>query len=65
MLSRFSYVRLFASHPFPQWTIAHQAPLSMGFFWQEYWSGLSCLPHVMSGHLPDPGIQPLSLILLH
>ena len=36
------------------WTIACQAPLSMGFFKQEYWSGLPCLP---SGGLPDPGIE--------
>ena len=26
------------------WTVAHQAPLSMGFSWQEYWSGLPFLP---------------------
>ena len=36
MLSRFSHVQLFVT----LWTIAHQAPLSMGFSWQEYWSGL-------------------------
>ena len=35
-----------------------QAPLSMGFFRQEYWSGLPCPP---PGHLPDPGIEPISL----
>ena len=35
-----------------------QAPLSMGFFRQEYWSGLACLP---PGHLPDSGIKPTSL----
>ena len=35
----------------------HQAPLSMGFSRQEYWSGLSCPP----GDLPDPGIEPVSL----
>ena len=28
----------------PQWTVARQAPLSMGFSRQEYWSGLSCTP---------------------
>ena len=33
------------------WTIAHQAPLSMGFSRQEYWSGLPCPP---PGDLPDP-----------
>ena len=36
VLSRFSHVQLFVT----LWTIAHQAPLSMGFSWQEYWSGL-------------------------
>ena len=36
MLSRFSCVQLFAT----SWTVAHQAPLSMGVFRQEYWSGL-------------------------
>ena len=39
------------------WTIAHQAPLSMGFFRQEYWSGLPCPP---PGDLPDLGIEPES-----
>ena len=33
---------------------AHQAPLSMGFSRQEYWSGLLCPP---PGDLPDPGIE--------
>ena len=41
------------------WTVAHQAPLSMGFSRQEYWSGLSCLP---PGEYPDPRIEPTSLI---
>ena len=36
------------------WTVAHQAPLSMGFSRQEYWSGLPCLS---PGALPDPGIE--------
>ena len=40
------------------WTVAHQAPLSMGFSRQEYWSGLPCPP---SGDLPDSGIKPASL----
>ena len=40
-------------------TVAHQAPLSMGFSRQEYWSGLSCSP---PGDLPDPGIEPASLM---
>ena len=37
------------------WTVAHQAPLSMGFSRQEYWSGL---PFTSPGDLPDPGIEP-------
>ena len=51
MLSR---VRLFTT----PWTAAHQAPLSMGFSRQEYWSGL---PFPSPGDLPDPGIKPTSL----
>ena len=39
------------------WTAAHQAPLSMGFSRQEYWSGL---PFPSPGDLPDPGIEPRS-----
>ena len=39
------------------WTVACQAPLSLGFSRQEYWSGL---PFPSSGHLPDPGIKPTS-----
>ena len=40
------------------WTIAHSAPLSMGFSRQEYyWSGLPCPP---LGYLPNPGIKPRS-----
>ena len=42
------------------WTIACQAPLSMGFFRQEYWSGL-LFPS--PGDLPDPGIEPGSPVL--
>ena len=37
------------------WTVACQAPLSMGFIKQEYWSGL---PFPSPGHLPDPGMEP-------
>ena len=37
------------------WAAAHQAPLSMGFSRQEYWSGLPCPP---PGGLPNPGIEP-------
>ena len=40
------------------WTVAHQAPLSMGFARQEYFSRLPCPP---SGDLADPGIKPMSL----
>ena len=55
VLSRFSHVRLFVT----PWTVAHQAPLSMGFSRQEYWSGLPCPP---PGDLPDSGIEPESLM---
>ena len=55
VLSHFSYVRLFAT----PWTIAYQAPLSMGFSRQEYQSGWPCPP---PGVLPDPGIEPVSLM---
>ena len=37
------------------WTVAYQAPPSMGFSRQEYWSGL---PFPSPGDLPDPGIKP-------
>ena len=53
MLSCFSHVQLFAT----LWTVAFQAPLSMGFSRQEYCSGLLCPP---PGNLPDPGIEPTS-----
>ena len=39
--------------------VACQAPLAVGFFTQEYWSGLS---FSLPGHLRDPGIEPLSLV---
>ena len=39
------------------WTVARQAPLSMGFSRQEYWSEL---PFPSQGDLPDPGIKPAS-----
>ena len=39
------------------WTVARQAPLSMGFFRQGYWSGL---PFPFPGDLPDPGTEPRS-----
>ena len=37
------------------WTVARQAPLSMGFSRQEYWSGL---PFPSPGELPHPGLEP-------
>ena len=40
------------------WTVARQAPLSMGLSRQEYWSGLPCPP---PRDLPNPGIEPVSL----
>ena len=40
------------------WTVAHQAPPSMGFSRQEYWSWLPCPP---LGDLPDPGIKSMPL----
>ena len=49
----FSRVQLFAT----PWTVARQAPLSMGFPRREYWSGL---PFPSPGDLLDPGIQPAS-----
>ena len=48
-----SCVQLFAT----PWTVARQAPLSMGFSRQEYWSGL---PFPSPGDLPNPGIEPRS-----
>ena len=51
-----SRVRLFAT----PWTVAYQAPLSMEFSRQEYWSGL---PFPSSGDRPDPGIEPRSPVL--
>ena len=57
MLSRFSRVQLCVTLQ----NAAPQAPLSMGFSRQEYWSGLPCPP---PGDLPDPGIKPRSPTLL-
>ena len=51
-----SHVRLFST----PWTVAHQAPLSMGFPKQEYWSRL---PFPPPGNLPDPGIETASAAL--
>ena len=52
MLSCFSRVCLFVT----LWRIAHQAPESMGFSRQEYWSVLPC---PSPGDIPNPGIEPL------
>ena len=57
VLGRFSDVRLFVT----LWPVAHQAPLSMGFSRQEYWSGLPCPP---PGDLPNSGIKPSSPVSL-
>ena len=54
-LRLFSRVQLFAT----PWTVARQAPLSMGFSRQEYQSELPCPP---PGDLPNPGIEPMSLL---
>ena len=58
VLSRFSRVRLFVT----PWTAGLQAPLSMGFPRQEYWSGLPCPP---PGIFPTQGSNPGLLQLLH
>ena len=50
-----SRVWLFAT----PWTVVHQAPPSMGLSRQEYWSGLPCPP---PGDIPDPGIEPASIM---
>ena len=55
VLSRFCCVWLCAT----LCTIANQAPLSMGFFRQEYWSGLPC---PSPGDLPNPRMEPISLM---
>ena len=55
MLSCFSRVQLFVTLQ----TLAHQAPLSIGFSRQEYWTGLPWPP---PGNLPDTGIEPTSLV---
>ena len=55
VLSSFSYVQLCVT----LWTVAHQPPLFMGFCRNEHWSRLSCPP---PGDLPNPGIEPRSLM---
>ena len=54
-LSHFSTVRLCAT----PWTVARQAPLSMGFSRQGYWNGL---PFPLQGNLTNPGTKPTSLM---
>ena len=58
MLSGFSCDWLFVA----PWTVAHQAPLSVGFSRQEYWSGLHAL---LRGILPTQGSNPRLLHLPH
>ena len=58
MLRHFSHVSLFMI----LWTVACQAPVSMGFSREEYWSGYPCPP---AGDLPNPGIEPMSPVVLH
>ena len=58
LLSRFSYVQLFVT----PWTVACQAPLSMAFSRQEYWSGLPCPP---PGDLPNLKMNAGLLCFLH
>ena len=55
MLSCFSRVQFFVT----PWTVARQAPLSMGISRQEYLSGLLCPP---LGDIPDPGVELTSLM---
>ena len=55
LLSCFGRVQLFGT----PWTVACQAPLTMRCSSQEYWSGWPCPP---PGDLPDPGIEPTSLL---
>ena len=53
VLSCFSHIQLFGN----PWTVAQQAPLSMGFSRQEYWNGL---PFPSPEELSNPGIKPAS-----
>ena len=55
MLRHFSHARLFVT----PWTVACHVSLSVGFSRQEYWSMLPCPP---AGDLPDPGVEPVSLV---
>ena len=58
MLNCFSHVQLFAT----LWTVAHQAPLSVGFSRREYWSGLPC---PSPGDRLNSGIESASLKSQH
>ena len=58
VLSLFSHVQLFATPKAKSLAFSCQAPLSMEFSRQEYWSGLPCPP---PEDLPNPGIEPVSL----
>ena len=55
VLSCLSHARLYVT----LWTVARQAPMSMEFPRQEYWSGLLC---PLASGLPDPEIKPASLV---
>ena len=57
MLSCFSHVLLFAT----LWTVTCQVPVSMRYSREEYWSGLPCPP---PRDLPNPGMEPMSLVCL-
>ena len=57
MFSLLSSTCLVVSDSETPWTVACQAPWSMGFLSKEYWSGLLFPP---TGDLPDPGIEPTS-----
>ena len=56
MINHFSHVRLFGT----QWTVASQAPLSLGSSRQQYWNGL---PFPSPSDLPNAGFKPTSLAL--
>ena len=55
LLSNFRHILLFLT----LWTVSHQAPMSMGFSRQEYWSGFS---HHPPGDLPGPGVKQASRV---
>ena len=54
MKEQYEYYSVMSDSVIP-WIVGHQAPLSMGFSRQEYWSRV---PFPSSGDLPDPGIEP-------